>query len=184
MKRGGRTLNLSTYMIRLERFGKDNYADLISWVGNAEELMQFAGPAFIFPLNTEQLDISLSDTNRIAFRLVSNETDRSIGHSEIYLSENSAKIGRILIGNKDFRGKGLCRQIMNLLLDQAFNKFKKEIVELNVFDWNIGAIKCYEKAGFKINPDKRLERKVNDKTWIALNMTIDRLRYEQNKVSI
>lgn len=171
-------------MIRLEKFSKDNYDDLISWIHNAEELMQFAGPAFTFPLNAEQLDISLSDEKRIAFRLVSNETDKSIGHSEIYLSENSAKIARILIGNKDFRGKGLCRQIMNLLLDQAFNIFGKEIVELNVFDWNTGAIKCYEKAGFKINPDKKLERKVNGKIWIALNMIIDRIGYEENKVSI
>lgn len=161
-------------MIRLEKFGRDSYADLISWVDSEETLMQFAGPAFNFPLTPEQLDISLSDKNRIAFKIVSNETNLSIGHSEIYLSEDSAKIGRILIGEVAQRGKGLGQQIVNLLLDYTFSKLGKAIVELNVFDWNIGAIKCYEKVGFTINPNKKLERKIKGNVWIAINMTIDK----------
>jgi hypothetical protein len=102
-------------MIRLEKFGRDNYGDLISWVDSEETLMQFAGPAFNFPLTPEQLDISLRDKNRIAFRIDSNETNLSLGHSEIYLSEDSAKIGRILIGDVTQRGKGLGQQIVKLL---------------------------------------------------------------------
>jgi RimJ/RimL family protein N-acetyltransferase len=165
--------------IRLEKFGKENYADLISWIDNEEDLMQFGGPLFRFPLTPEQLDDSLNDPNRIAFRLVSNETNASIGHAEIYLSEQSAKICRILIGDKNQRGKGLCSQIIRLLLDHTFYKLENPLVELNVFDWNTGAIKCYEKAGFTINPDKVLERKINGNIWKALNMTIDKQKYEQ-----
>ncbi len=33
------------------------------------------------------------------------------------------------------------------LLDIAFIDLKQSKVELNVFDWNISAIKCYDKAG-------------------------------------
>ncbi len=165
-------------MIRLEKFDRDNYADLISWVDSEETLMQFAGPAFKFPLTPEQLDISLNDKNRIAFRIVSNKTNLSIGHSEIYLSGNSAKIGRIIIGDKKQRGKGLGKQIVNLLLDYIFSRLKIVQVELNVFDWNTSAIKCYEKVGFTINPDKKLERRIKNETWTAINMTIDRGKWE------
>jgi len=70
-------------MIRLEKFDKDSYADLISWINSEEELMQFAGPSFNFPLTNEQLETSLSDTNRFAFKIVNNKTNTSIGHSEI-----------------------------------------------------------------------------------------------------
>jgi RimJ/RimL family protein N-acetyltransferase len=166
-------------MIRLEKFTSANYADLISWIDSEESLMQFGGPLFKFPLTNEQLDTSLSDPQRVAFCIVSNETNKSIGHCEIYLSGESARIGRILIGDIAYRGKGLCPQIVNLLLDNVFFKFNKPVAELNVFDWNKGAIKCYEKVGFAINPNKVLERKVKDQTWLALNMTIDRHSYKQ-----
>lgn len=164
-------------MVRLEKFNRDNYADLISWVDSEETLMQFGGPGFIFPLTAEQLDISLNDKNRTAFSVVNNETDLSIGHCEIYLSNDSAKIGRIIIGDREQRGKGLGQQIVTLLLDFIFSSPDKTIVELNVFEWNIGAIKCYEKVGFTINPNKKLERKLNDSVWIAINMTIDSMKW-------
>jgi len=169
---------MKTVKIRLEQFGRENYADLVAWVESEEALMQFAGPLLKFPLTAEQLAVSLSDKNRIAFRVVDNETGQGIGHAEIYLSENSAKLGRILIGNQQHRGKGLGQQIVRLLLDFSFTNFDIQMVELNVFDWNTAAIKCYEKVGFTINPGKTIERKLKDKAWIAINMTIERWRYE------
>jgi hypothetical protein len=41
-------------MVRLEKFNKCAYADLISWIDSKEMLMQFAGPSFDFPLTNEQ----------------------------------------------------------------------------------------------------------------------------------
>lgn len=168
-------------VIRIEKFEEINYQDLISWIDSEEELMQFAGPLFKFPLTVEQLNASLSDKNRIAFRVVNNQTNSSIGHSELYVSDNSVKLGRILIGDKEQRGKGIGKQIVNLLLDYAFNKLNKTVADLNVFDWNIEAIKCYERVGFSINPEIRLERKVRDKVWIALNMSITKSTYDEIK---
>ena len=114
---------MSTAKIRLEKFGREHYAGLIAWVDSEEALMQFAGPLLKFPLTAEQLDISLSDKNRLAFRVVDNQTKQGIGHAEIYLSQNSAKIGRILIGDKKHRGKGMGQQIVALLLDFSFTNF-------------------------------------------------------------
>src|SRR5438128_1653044 len=132
-------------MIRLEKFDRDGYAALISWVDSEETLMQFAGPLYSYPLTPAQLDESLSDPNRTAFSIVYGEAGgsilhaeehKSIGHAEIYYSESSAKLGRILIGDERQRGKGLGQQIMHLLLDLAFARPGIEMVELNVFDWN------------------------------------------------
>ena len=166
-------------MIRLEKFGREHYDDLISWVDSEEALMQFAGPLFTYPLTREQLDKSLEEPNRIAFRLVDIDSGKGIGHAEIYLLEETAKIGRILIGDMEQRGKGLCPQIVRLLLNYAFTHLNRNTIELNVFDWNLGAIRCYEKVGFTINPEKTLLRKVKDQNWTAINMRIDRSTYEQ-----
>lgn len=130
-------------MLRLERFDENSYEELISWIGSEEELMQFAGPAFTFPLTKEQLETSVNDKNRFSFKVVNSNTNVTIGHAEIYLTDQSAYLGRIIIGDKELRGKGLGQQIVHLLLDYAFSKHDKIKVELNVFDWNVEAIHCY-----------------------------------------
>lgn len=166
-------------MIRLEQFDRSCYDDLISWIDTPEALMQFAGPAFKFPLTKEQLDQSLSDRNRIAFKVIDTGSNTFIGCAEIYLTEKSAYLGRILIGDKQLRGKGVGKVIVDELLNFAFKVLSQSEVQLNVFDWNTAAIKCYEKAGFVLDPDKKLEREVNGQTWIALNMRIDYSSWEK-----
>ena len=159
-------------MIKLEKFEKADYAQLISWIKDEEALMQFGGPNFSFPLTAEQLDKSQEDKQRHSFKVVDMETSRTIGHCEVYLLEDTAKLARIIIGDETQRGKGIGKEIVKTLIEFAVNVLQKKKIELNVFDWNVGAIKCYESVGFKINPNKNLERKVNGKTWIAVNMVL------------
>ncbi|MFH6993282.1 GNAT family N-acetyltransferase [Flavobacterium sp. FlaQc-48] len=160
-------------MIYLEKFNQTHYSELINSISDARELMQFAGPEFMFPLTEGQIKKSLSDINRIAFRVVNASNGSTIGHCEIYFTDDFAKLGRILIMDKTQRGKGFGEQIVKLLLDFISKNRKQTKVELNVFDFNVNAIKCYEKAGFVINPDKKLIRKVEDESWIVLNMILD-----------
>ena len=122
---------------------------------SAESLMQFAGPGFTYPLTRQQLDKSLSDENRLAFKLVGTGSEMMVGYAEIYLTPESAYLGRILIGNPLDRGKGLGSQLVTLLVTYAFTVLAKAKVQLNVFEWNTGAIRCYEKAGFKWNLEKK-----------------------------
>jgi len=95
------------------------------------------------------------------------------------LTEHSAYLGKILIGIKEQRGKGLGQQIVHLLLDVAFSTLGQPKVELNVFDWNIEAIKCYEKVGFVINPGKKNERQIKNETWTAINMVLDKSKWQR-----
>lgn len=160
-------------MIRLEKFDKKFYSELIDSIKNAKDLMQFGGPEFSFPLTEEQINKTLSDQNRIAFRVANSSDGNTIGHCEIYFNQNSAKLGRILIIDQNQRGKGIGEQMVILLLEFILKNRNERNIELNVFDFNIGAIKCYEKVGFRINPDKKLIREVDGETWTALNMVLN-----------
>jgi RimJ/RimL family protein N-acetyltransferase len=166
-------------MIQLEKFSRAHYNDLIAWIQTAEDLMQFAGPSYIFPLTKEQLDHSLMDENRYAFSVIL--SGKVIGYCELYTKEQSIHLGRILIGNKNLRGKGIGTQIVNELLHFGFNNFDKPIAELNVFDWNISAIACYKKVGFQLNNEKKIERRINNEVWLALNMCIDKVQWLKNQ---
>lgn len=160
-------------MICLENFEKKDYSELIDSVRNAKDLMQFGGPEFTFPLTEEQIDKTLSDENRVAFRVVQISNGNTIGHCEIYFYDGFAKLGRILIMDKNQRGKGIGEQMVILLLQYIFENRKERNIELNVFDFNIGAQKCYEKVGFSFNPDKKYIREVEGETWTALNMVLN-----------
>jgi RimJ/RimL family protein N-acetyltransferase len=160
-------------MISLLPFNQPDFHQLISWVQDEEMLMQFAGTSLHFPLTAEQLVISAADKNNIPYKILHIHDQTIIGHAEILLQDaTSALLRRIFIGDKRYRGQGLSQYILKELLNIAFNKPGIEEVSLNVFDWNIPAIKCYEKAGFYINEGKTRTRHVKDQTWLALNMRL------------
>ncbi len=56
--------------IFLHEFTHKDFENLISWVNNEKELIQFAGPIFSFPLTKEQLNDYLKDPNRYPFKIV------------------------------------------------------------------------------------------------------------------
>lgn len=168
-------------MIVLQNFIPDDYDRLIGWVDSPELLMQFAGPGFAFPLTHEQLEASLRDEKRRAYKVVETGSETTIGHAEIYETDNSAHLGRILIGDAAQRGRGTGQQIVARLLHIAFTGMGKPFATLNVFDWNRSAIRCYEKAGFVVNPDKAVKRVVNGQTWTALNMVLQKAEWDRRQ---
>jgi RimJ/RimL family protein N-acetyltransferase len=166
-------------MITLEPFDKIDFERLISWVDTEEMLVQFGGPIFSFPLTIEQLEEYKNHKKRLAFKVLEQSSKKAIGHAELFPSDDNVtmKICRILIGDKTNRGLGFGQQIINELLRISFLQLGKEKVELNVYDWNTNAIKCYEKVGFTINPGKIFKSEVNGKIWTAINMIIDKQQW-------
>ena len=135
-------------MIKLEPFTQADFDRLISWVNNAELLMQIAGPNFSFPLTADQLQKYLDDKNSYAFNVIDVSNDNVIGHAEVCFSgKDVVKLDKVLIGEKSNRDKGIGLQVINELVKFSFEKIGMKEVELNVYDWNIAGIKCYEKPG-------------------------------------
>lgn len=91
-------------------------------------------------------------TGKVAqFIIVDAETNTDVG--SVYLRDidydNKKCEYGIFIGDESCRGKGIGSAAAKLILDYAFNTLKLNRVFLRVFADNIGAIKSYEKAGFK-----------------------------------
>jgi RimJ/RimL family protein N-acetyltransferase len=158
-------------MIQLEPFTEADFDRLISWIDSPELLLTIAGPVFTYPLTADQLQRYRTDPKSHSFNVVDATTKKVVGHAEIVTMGNGIfKIDKLIIGDTSIRGKGIGQAVINQLLDYSFSSLKATTVELNVFDWNIAAIKCYEKCGFKVNPDKQSTFQMGDEQWIALNM--------------
>jgi len=171
-------------MTKLEKFEKPDFDRLISWVDSEKFMFQFAGPIFHFPITNEQLELYISDKDRYAFKVIFLETGEVIGHSEIYNSGNNVtKLCRILLGDKNFRGKGLGKEMVEKLAEFSFNNLLSTTIELNVVNWNTSAIKCYEKVGFVINPLKTSTTQFKNEEWISYNMILDKVEWGKNKNS-
>ncbi|RAJ06610.1 RimJ/RimL family protein N-acetyltransferase [Chitinophaga skermanii] len=158
-------------MIQLAPFEEIDFNRLIAWLDTEELLVQVAGPLFTHPLNTAQLVTYIADPNRHAFKVIDTTSHTVIGHAEIYKTEdNTGKICRVVIGDTTLRGKGIGQALISALVAYAVEDLQLQAVELNVYDWNTAAIKCYEKVGFVFNPNKMATIVVNGETWISLNM--------------
>jgi RimJ/RimL family protein N-acetyltransferase len=166
-------------MIKLTPFKPSDFDRFISWIDSKELLITIAGTILTYPLTTDQLHAYLNNPNSISFNVVDTIQNKTIGHAEIIKTGiDTCKLDKVLIGDKAIRGKGIGEKLMNELLDYSFRKLDMNEVELNVYDWNVAGIKCYEKVGFVMSPNKRQTTILDNIQWIALNMTIDRKNWE------
>ncbi len=59
----------------------------------------------------------------------------------------NAEVG-IMIGAKAYWNQGYGSEVMRLMLQHGFNTLNLNRIFLRVFDWNIRAVRAYEKVGF------------------------------------
>jgi RimJ/RimL family protein N-acetyltransferase len=73
----------------------------------------------------------------------------NIGLSDIDWRNRRAVLG-IVIGEKEYWGKGYGTEAIMALLRFVFENMNLQRVDLKVFDYNQRAVRCYEKCGFKL----------------------------------
>lgn len=162
-------------MIKLKSFKIKDWKYIEKWIPNESELIQFAGSIFSFPIDQNQVRNYLADSNRTVFR-VEADNGQTVGIAEISMQTNTvAKLARILIGEKSMRGKGVGTTLIKKLNEYAFYNLKAKSVILNVYSWNVGAIKCYEKVGFLRTSKPITYEQVGNEKWETMEMEIQQL---------
>ncbi|HSY62465.1 MAG TPA: GNAT family N-acetyltransferase [Cytophaga sp.] len=161
-------------MIFLSPFNQNDFERFKSWIKSQDELFQFAGPIFTYPLTDEQLITYINDSRRITFKVIHSNTNEVIGHCELNFENALPRLSRILIADTNARDKGLGKLIVHKMLEELFIKRNFDTADLNVFDWNKNAIRCYEQVGFAINPAIVKSQMNNGEAWTALNMVISK----------
>ncbi len=177
-------------MVRLEYFDKSDFNQLIEWIEDEHLLTNWAGSLFRFPLNERSLDWYIENANDIEnadvliYKVIHIESAKIVGHislGSINRSEGSARITRILVGNTSERGKGICQDMVKAILQIGFEGLKLHRISLGVYDFNISAIKCYEKAGFIREGLMRDVKKMQNNYWSMVEMIILENEWHQRK---
>ncbi len=135
---------------------------------------------FTFPLDFHQLEeyyqSGLKEPPiRKIFKSADTFTNEIIGHIElnnIDWRNQAAMVSKVLIGDTSRRGQGYGTQMVEKLLEVAFDELHLHRISLYVFDFNQAAIACYKKVGFQIEGHLRDYRKVGKSYWSSYLMAI------------
>ena len=139
----------------IDGINDNNKSDIVKWTNEKGRnfLEQWAGKSLDFPLMESQID----DLKDIYSIFCENEFVGII--QKIRKEMNNIHIGRFLI-NPELTGKGLGKRALLKFINLIFQEKNVNSITLNVFDYNVGAKKLYEKVGFRVvnvtkNPMKK-----------------------------
>lgn len=141
----------------LKKYTTDQFLTLHSWVENADMLFRFAGTAWKYPLTELQItDYQLQHPERQFYMAYLDDTN-PFAFGEIIVNDiNTPRLGRLLVGGESSRGKGLGGKLIELLIQECMQQLAPKVIYLYVFENNLPAIRCYEKAGFVTDPGNKI----------------------------
>jgi RimJ/RimL family protein N-acetyltransferase len=146
------------------------------WDNDLEVALPLGGEAFTLYSLAKMREIVndvIKDQSKI-FSIVDLETDQAIGRcllSRIDRINRNAMLG-IVIGEKDYWGKGYGQEATSLLLDFGFSLLNLNSIMLGTFSFNERALACYRKVGFKEIGRQREARIVGDRKFDVILMDI------------
>jgi [ribosomal protein S5]-alanine N-acetyltransferase len=126
----------------------------LSWL-NDPEVTRYTETG-IFPSTAEDLENYYrgitSSKSDVMLAVVDKKSGQHIGNVKlgpIHWVHRRATFG-ILIGEKEFWGKGVGLEATRLMVEYGFNRLNLHRIELGVFADHEAAVRCYKKAGFKV----------------------------------
>jgi RimJ/RimL family protein N-acetyltransferase len=139
--------------------------NVLKWSEDREDfLKQWSN--FTYPLTREQFESRINSEDYMVFSI--EKDGKMVGTIQMFRfdwDKASARIGCYLISPEE-RGRGIGTVALSKVVQYAFNELHLKKLDLGVYDYNTGALKCYEKVGFvKINEYMHMG-------WLGYNMEI------------
>lgn len=163
--------------VYLRGIKKEDFSEgLYSWA-NDDEVTHYmiTGTKPSIKEKMEQLyQDTINNQSEIVFAIVDSKTDHTIGLVGLYQINNHIHSTefRIIIGEKEFWGKGIGTECATWIIGYAFKNLNLNKVWLGVNEGNKGAIKSYEKSGFIKEGILRKEIYRNNIYYNAIRMSI------------
>ncbi len=130
----------------------------------------------IFPNTVERMQEYFKNVgrsnNNVLLAIIDMKTDEHIGNirlGPINWVHRTSFVG-IMIGEKNFWGKGYGTESLKLVMEYAFNRLNLHKISSGINNSNKTSIRAFERAGFKIECRRKDELYVDDSYHDALIM--------------
>ncbi|MBD1940409.1 GNAT family protein [Microcoleus sp. FACHB-68] len=175
---------LSGYQVCLKTLEAQDLEYIYKWKNDWELARQIK--AYPLPIAISEIQEWLKknhlDKNQIFLGIYLKDYVSIIGVVRLkyidWISRN-AELG-LYIGEDKYRGRGLGKEALKLLLNYAFLEINLHKISLTVLDYNVNAIKLYESCGFTKEGVLREQFWVNGKYENVFLMGLLRNEYNQN----
>ena len=139
----------------IKSYTSSDFNLLAAWVTDADLLLQFSGTDFSYPLTEQQIAAYCTLHPDRRFYIGYTVDGLPFAFGEIIPQESGCpRLARILVGEPVYRGQGLGRYFIRLLLEECKRLYNTDTVELFTWEKNHAAIRCYESVGFKFLPER------------------------------
>jgi [ribosomal protein S5]-alanine N-acetyltransferase len=97
-------------------------------------------------------DAAAANPNVVIFAILDAGTGAHIGNVKLDMYDTVSRIvdWGIMIGEKDFWGRGIAQEVARLTTAWAFERWDAHKITLGVSDGSDAAVRAYQKAGFSI----------------------------------
>jgi RimJ/RimL family protein N-acetyltransferase len=171
--------------IELIPFEKEHFEFLNMEIADPKFLIQWAGLKYSYPLTWEQMKNKIDELDEnhhnknFLFSVIFEQTEQIIGHIQLSIKDPTLKIGNIgsVLIFKQLRNNGFSKDAVNEVLQIGFSKKRLEEIRLAVFDFNMPALNCYTKIGFKMYEFKKDAIQIENEMWNSIQMKIVRSEY-------
>ena len=138
--------------INLSKIKKEDMEYIYKWFSDADFLKYYDYYPPV-PLNKQEVDKIFNDyensNNSNVFAVRNKNTFIGVAGFDDIIEENKVATLFIGLGSENERGKGYGSETMKLLLEYGFVNLNFHRIQLNVLEFNEGAIALYEKFAFK-----------------------------------
>jgi RimJ/RimL family protein N-acetyltransferase len=125
----------------------------------------------------QYIEVLLSDRTRKTFAIEVNNTHvGNIGLKEIDFETKKAELF-IEIGEADYRGRGIGKASMAILMDHVFGQMGIEEMRLEVLEFNQAAIRVYQQLGFETSYRSGWHYDENGRYWQVWLMKLPKERW-------
>lgn len=154
--------------------GKDATQEYCDWLNDPEINKYLETKEATVEELERYIEDKNNDPNCLFLGIFLKENNKHLGNIKlepIDFDNKKATIG-ILIGDKEYWGKGIGNEATKLLVSYAFNSLHLKEINLGVISENKAAIKVYKKAGFRIDRIERKSIKYGNKYYDGIIMSI------------
>lgn len=175
---------LTGQLVKLTAQDPENDPKILAPWHRDTEFFQLAYGRLAEPWNAKQIKERLErhsgEPNDISFSMRTLADDKLIGQMGMWLDyPHGDGFVWILIGERDYWGKGYGTDAMRVMLRYAFEELNLHRVSLRTFGFNLRAIRSYEKVGFVHEGKSRSALNRMGQRWDEIWMGITRDEWEK-----
>ena len=124
----------------------------LSWLHDPQVMQGIATSGYTLDNLKQYVSARVNNPAVAFFAIWSNPTQEHIGNIKLEIQDEKARVADLglLIGNKNFWGKGVGKEACKLAIRYGFEQMHLRKIYLAVYENNPGAKKLYEKLGFKL----------------------------------